>query len=346
MLYATTRSNRDAFTPQRILSELRGAEGGLFVPFHNPQFSPEEIDAFSQKSFSQCVAELLNLQFNTKLTSWDVDFAVGRRPVRLKQLNQRILMAELWHNPDWVFSSMAEHLARRISAEPLSGKTGDWVCVGVRIAVLFGIYGELCRAGMADRENPFDISCVGGDFSAPVSAWYARCWGLPVGNIIICCNENSDVWNLICHGQFRTDTVAIRTSTPDADVVLPESLERMIYAALGREEAIRYAACIQSGVTYYLEEDQVQRLRKGLYVAVVSQPRVQSTISGVYGNCDYVLSAYDALSYSGLLDYRSRTGSRRYAVVLSEKSPRRDLEMVASALQTTAEELCRYLNKQ
>lgn len=345
MLYATTRSNRDAFTPQRVLTQRRGEEGGLFIPFRDPQFTSDEIDALAQKSFSQCVAELLNLQLNTKLTSWDVEFAVGRFPVRLKQLNQRIIMAELWHNPDWLFSGMVTHLARRVCTEPVSDIRGDWVSIGVRIAVLFGIYGELRRSGMADREKPFDVSCVSSDFSGPISAWYARKWGLPIGNIICCCNENSDVWNLICHGQFRTDSVAKKTFTPDADVVLPESLERLICAALGREEAGRYADCIRTGATYYVEDGPLQRLRKGLYVAVVSQPRVHATIPSVYGNCGYVLSPYDALSYGGLLDYRSKTGARRYAVVLSEKSPRCDLDMVAAALQTTAAALNDYFNK-
>lgn len=345
MLYATTRSNRDAFTPQRILSERRGADGGLYIPFRDPRFTEEELDALGQKSFSQCVAELLNLQFNTKFTSWDVDLAVGRYPVRLKKLSQRIVMAELWHNPDWRFSGMVSHLARNIGAEPDTRREGDWVCIGVRIAVLFGIYGELKRAGMADRDNPFDVSCVSGDFSGPISAWYARKWGLPVGNIICCCNENSDVWNLICHGQFRTDTVAKKTTTPDADVVLPESLERLICAALGREEAARYVTCIHTGATYYVEDSLLQQLRRGLYVAVVSQPRVQSTIPSLYANCGYVLSPYDALSYGGLLDYRSKTGARRHAVVLSEKSPRWDLNMVASSLQTTPQKLNDYFNK-
>ena len=345
MLYVTTRSNRDAYTPQRILTDCRGEDGGLYIPLHDPKFAPEEIDAFGEKPFNQCVAELLNIQFNTKLTSWDVDFAVGRYPVRLKKLNQRIIMGELWHNPSWVFSAMAAHLTQRISKEPVSKIKGDWAPIGVRIAILFGIYGELKRSGMANREMPFDISTVSGDFSGPISAWYARKWGLPIGNIICCCNENSDIWNLVCHGQFRTDGVAKPTSTPDADVVLPESLERLISAVAGQREVEKYLSCIRTGATYYADELVLRELRRGLYVAVVSQPRVRDTIPSVYGNIGYVLSPYDALSYAGLLDYRSKTGARRYALVMSEKAPICDLNMVADALHTTTAELKSYLDK-
>ena len=68
MLYVTTRNNRDAYTAQRVLRENRGPDGGLYVPFREPVFSREEIDALKGKSFHQCVAEVLNRLFNTKLT--------------------------------------------------------------------------------------------------------------------------------------------------------------------------------------------------------------------------------------------------------------------------------------
>ena len=51
MLYVTTRNNRDAYTAQRVLRENRGPDGGLYVPFREPVFSREEIDALKEKSF-------------------------------------------------------------------------------------------------------------------------------------------------------------------------------------------------------------------------------------------------------------------------------------------------------
>ena len=65
MLYVTTRNNRDAYTAQRVLRENRGPDGGLYVPFREPVFSREEIDDLKEKSFHQCVAEVLNRLFNT-----------------------------------------------------------------------------------------------------------------------------------------------------------------------------------------------------------------------------------------------------------------------------------------
>ena len=101
MLYATTRNRLDAVTTNHVLVESRGPDGGLFVPLNLPKFSAQERKRLSEQSFGHCVAEILNLFFSTKLTGWDVDFCIGRYPVRLEPLAHRIYMAETWHNPDW-----------------------------------------------------------------------------------------------------------------------------------------------------------------------------------------------------------------------------------------------------
>ncbi len=345
MLYVTTRSNRDAYTAQRVLGENRGPDGGLYVPFRAPVFTPEDIDALAEKSFNRCVADTLNVLFNTHLTSWDVDLSIGRYPVRMAKLNHRILVGESWHNLDARFSRMVQNMMGliRVDQEKLSS---DWAEVGVRIAVLFGICGELMREGCVSREKPFDISVVSGDFSAPMSAWFARQWGLPIGNIVCCCNENGNLWDFICHGQLRTDGVAADTILPDADVAVPAGLERLIYEVGGTAEVGRYLEVLRQGCSYYVADKLLRELRRGIYVTVTSQRRILDTIPSVYGTHSCLLSPYAALAFAGLQDYRSRTGESRYALVLSEKSPACDLKTVAGALGISPQELKRHIDQE
>lgn len=333
MLYVTTRNNRDAFTAQRALRENRAPDGGLYLPFRTPTFSREEIDALGEKPFGQTVAEVLNLLFKTKLTGWDVDFSIGRHPVRLENLRHRILMAESWHNPDWNYDRLVNNLVRLLLEE--ADAPGDWVKIAVRIAVLFGIFGELKRRGIESA----DISVVSGDFSGPISAWYARQWGLPIGNIICCCNENNSLWDLICHGQLRTDGLSVPTITPEADVVIPEDLERLIYACGGATEVSRYLEACRQGRVYCPNDGVLAKLRSGLFVSVVSSFRMETTIPGVYRTSNYLLSLNSALAYAGLLDYRAKTGETRHALVLAEKSPLCDGDTVAGFLGIPREEL-------
>lgn len=326
MLYVTTRNNRDAFTSNRALTENRCPEGGHYLPFRHPLFPEEELAALLDKSPGQCIAEILNLLFRAKLTGWDVDFCIGRHPVRLENLQHRILLAECWHTPGYRFDRIVQALAQKITGEdrPASG----WLEIGIRTAVLFGVFSELRRTGI----HQADIACLSGDFIMPVSAWYARRWGLPVRSIICCCNENHAVWDLVCHRQMRTDAVSIPTVLPAADVTVPDHLERIIYECGGIDETKRYLDACRRGRSYCPSDLVHGRLRNGLAVSVVSSQRIRDTIPSVYRTHGTLMSQGTALSYAGLLDHRARTGATGYAIVWSEESPAVEADSIARLL--------------
>lgn len=290
------------------------------------------------------MAEILNLLFGTHLTGYDLDLAIGRKSVRLKQIGQRLFASECWHNPQWEFSGMMQELSNLLSqSDEEVPESSGWMEIGVRMAVLFGVFGELIREGYASPDKPVDISLVSGNFSAPMAAWYARGMGLPIGNIVCCCNENGVLWDFICHGQLRTDGIARRTQLLEADILVPDGLEQLIALYAGPEEASRYVDCIRQGNTYYVEENLLGRMRKGIYVTVSSERRILSTISSSFSAYGYLLAATSALAHAGLQDYRARTGTSRTAVILTDKSPRQDLTMISEVTGLPEQNLERYL---
>ncbi len=344
MLYVTTRNDQTVFTAQRALTENRGPDGGMYVPFRDPEFTAEDIALLKNKTFSQCVADALNRLFDSNITSWDVDFSIGRYAVRLKMLGSRIVMGQLWHNLESDFPRIVNNLTNLLRNDgSLDAPSADWADIGIRIAVLFGIFGELMRSGIAGKRKTVDISVFSGDFSAPISAWYARKWGLPIGNIICACNENSNLWDFVCHGQLKTGEIAAITDTPLGDYVAPEGLERLIYAVGGVEEVERYLAVLRSGGVYYMEEALLNRMRDGLYVTVTSGRRLRQTIPTVFSTHRYVLSPYSALAYAGLQDYRVRKGESGGALILEERSPLLDAEFVSASLGIDVDTLQAYL---
>lgn len=342
MLYVTTRDQREVYTVQYPLTQNRAPDGGLFLPFHSPSFSEAEIAGLKEQTFNQTAAALLNRMFGTKLSSWDLDFAIGRYPVRIYPLRHRILMGETWHNPEWDFARVLRILREKVGSQ-LEPYPGNWLEIGIRIAVLFGIYSELLRSEILQPGEKIDVSTVSGEFTGPISAWYARQWGLPIGSIICCCNENSELWNLICQGQFHTGNLSVSTSTPEADVAKPENLERLIYGCGGTGEVERYLESCRRGGLYVPGDGVLAKLRNGMFVSVISNHRMEKTIPGVYTTHGYLLSPYTALAYGGLLDYRAKTGQLRHALVLAEKSPSRDAQTVCRAMKITKEELQKLL---
>lgn len=278
----------------------------------------------------------MNLFFDTSLSGWDIDFSIGRNPVKTEFFGYKSILGVCWNNPEWSFSSFVQSLSDCL----LPGSCpGFWTRTAVRTSVVFGLVSNFIQQGIVDPEHPIDIAVSAGDFSAPLSAWYAKALGLPVGNIICCFNECSSVWDLLYLGQLRTDGVCTHTSTSESDFWLPNGLEQMIFLCGGAEEVQRYLSACISGSIYTPEEKTLQKLRKNIYVSVASEKRLMETISGFYRTFHRVLSPYAALAYAGMQDYRVREHENKYCLILSEKSPIHDKHIIADALNCSEREL-------
>ncbi len=341
MLYATTRNNQTVETAYKVTHSDCAGDGGLYVPFRLSRFSPEEIRALGDHNCAQNIAQILNLFFSCGLTGWDVEFLIGRAPIKINTITHRIFISEAWHNNQWKMDHLIRTLSDRIRKEP--GAVGNWVDVGVRIAVLFGIYGQLLASGQAEQDTSVDVAVTSGDFAMPMAAWYAREMGLPINNIVCGSNANGGIWDLVHRGELSTGTVAVRTTTPESDIALPRNLERLIYGTLGYDGVSHYLDCVRKGALYAPEEEAFEKLRKGIFASVISDFRVSNIIHSVYRTSNYVFSPYAALAYGSLLDYRAKTGESRAALLICERSPICDSELVASAMQVEVPELIKRI---
>lgn len=344
MLYATTRSKSNIETAYKSIHLDCTPDGGLFTPFRMTKFSTEEILALKDRSFGQNVAEILNYFFSCGLTGWDVEFAIGKTPVKFNTITHRIFVAESWHNSQWKLDYAVQLLSDRLRGEDGGKEVSNWTAVALRIAYLFAAYGQLLATEQIQPQAELDVAVTTGDFASPMAAWYAREMGLPIGNIVCGCNANGAVWDLLHHGQMATGGIAAKTITPEADVVVPRNLERLVYETLGMEETVRYLDCCRTGSIYAAPEETLEQLRKGMFAAVISDDRINSVIHSVYRTSNYVFGPYSALAYSSLLDYRAKTGESRPALLLSERSPICDRDQVAKAMQVPVAELIKRIN--
>ena len=309
MLYVTTREKQDTYTALRTLGFDRGSDGGLFIPFRLPKLTEGELDQLLSGGFSHAMAGILNIFFSARMNGGDVDFTVGRRPMKLQTMSHRIAIAEVWHNQKWTFDHMAKLLTQRILGRELPEGATEWGRLAVRIGALFGIFAEL-RGNGWDGQQTVDVALSAGDFSAPMSAWYARELGLPIETIVCGCTETSAPWDLLHQGELRS-----------RGAHTPDGLERLICCRLGWEAAGEYRQILGRGGIYTPDEEQFEILRQGFFAAVISPKRVQAVIPKVYNTNAYLLSPESACAYGGLQDYRAITGESRPAVLLTEESP-------------------------
>lgn len=325
MLYVTTRNKVDAYTAYNTLCKDRAPDGGVFVPFQLPKLTAEQINNMKNEEFGQIIADILNLFFSAKLDVLDVDFCIGKKPVKLISMSHKIVIAETWHNSDQDFAKIVKSLSDRLLGEN-SGTCSNWVWIAVRIAVLFGLYGEMLRNQYLEDGQIMDVAVPAGDFTAPMAVWYAARMGLPAG-MIICGCDNASVWDLLHHGELRIGEG------------VPADLERLVFETLGWEETRSYRDAIEKGGIYKPGEESAAMLSQNMFAAVVSGKRVASVINSIYRTNSYLLEPDGALAFAGLQDYRTGAGETRPALILTEKSPLNAADAVSAAMNIPVQEL-------
>ena len=340
MLYVSSRTKDETYTVSHPLNQDRSPDGGFFCPMRLPELTQEQILDLGKDSFSANVAKVVNLLFGTKLDSWAIEFAIGRYPVKIQNVGNRTLIAETWHNPAWHFERLARGIEKAIrQSDSICPIPTDWVIMGARIGVLFGVFGDLLAKKVASPDNPIDVVVPTGDFAAPMACWYARKLGLPIHNIVSCCNDNAAAWNLIHKGELRTDIAYVKTDTPLCDHALPAGLERLVFETLGMEETQKYQDTCNRGGNYYLEPHQLKILREGLYSAVVSKRQHEAALTSLYTSYGYLADPYAGLCVAGIGAYRSKAGESRVALVISEESPKHHINSLARTLNVAAAKL-------
>lgn len=331
MLYVTTRNASDVRTAHHALTNERDAEHGLYVPFRLPQFSPAELEVLQKKSFSENVCFLLKHLLGVELKPWDLDYEIGRNPVRLVHLSHKIIAGETWRNLDWEFQRLVKALAAIVSGKDLKNvSVTGWTQIAIRISVVFGLFALAAQKELLTKDGITDVAMNEGDLSFAVSVLYCRKIGLPIGSIICSCAEDSPLWELYHTGQLSAE----RFSKAESG-----HMERLIYELLGGECTMQYVRCLRQRMVFQLTQQQKQILRNTISAVVVSHSRTESIIPSVYRTGGYILAPDSALAYGALLDHRSRSKERRSALLLTEHSPFCQLLSVAKCMNMSEEVL-------
>lgn len=342
MLYLTTRDKFDTYTVPHVLRASRADNGGYYLPFRLPIYTAEELTDMQEIGFGQCIAEVLNGFFSCGITGWDVEFAIGRHPVKLSSINQRIWAGELWHNQEGDYACAERALADKLGC---TGDVPSWVKIAIRIAILLSTYAQMLKEGVITPVQSFDVAMPTSDFTAVIAVWYARQMGIPIANIVCGCNENSAVWELLHLGELRTDSQVVHTALTAANVAVPEELERLIHGTLGVEEVLRFREVAGKGGVFSPRPGMLDVLRAGFFAAVVSQSRLEALIPSVFRTGGYVMGPYTALAYGAIQDYRAKTGESRDVLLLADRSPVRDGAFVSRSMDISRQELEDLLKK-
>lgn len=304
MLYVSTRNFNDTYTAYRALREERTPNGGFYVPMRLPVFSQDTLSALKNQSYSETIAQILNVFFGLHISAWDVECAIGRDSFRLQPINQKLVFVELWRNPDgnflYILSSLYALLLEKDRAKELPV---GWPRIAIEIAVLFGLY---CVMD-SHTVHSFDIALTVDDMSTITAVIFAKNMGLPVNLIVCACNEDSIAWDLASKGEFSTRTEQ------------PAYLECFVYSLFGQNAVLDYLDSHGNKSAYCVDEEAVAVINNSMYAAVVSNSRIDTIISGIFSTNQCLIDPNSALAYGSLQDYRSQSGISMDTVILAKR---------------------------
>lgn len=304
MLYVSTRNKVDAFTTYRALRSETAPDGGIFMPMNLPALTDAQLAELELMSFGQSVAYIVNLFFGTKITGWDVDFAIGRQAAVLNEIGHKVFVSENWHNPASEFDYFVRRLYALVYGEKFPKcKPNVWFSTAMYIALLFGTYGRLCRKDV----YKFDVAVQTLDLQQLFAIRYAQKMGLPVMKIILGSLDGDGLWEFFSYGDY-----------PTARENLPVGLEGLLWLEFGSQEIERYLCTVQNRGIYKLNPSDLEILRQGVFVAVVGNSRVNDVIVGTRRSIGYAMETDTARAFGALQDYRAKYGENRNTLLLAD----------------------------
>lgn len=330
MQFITTRNSDKLYSLEDVCQMDVAPDGGYFIPTKLPVCSPSMLQA---DSFTGTMAKVLNLFLGTELTAWDVDFCIGRGVLRLVSMNHKIAVAELWHNLERNSSYITEQLHKKLVSEKESPTL--WFCVFIRIAIWFGVYAQMRQMDILQPCQNIDVSVMENDHSGILSAVYARDMGLPIGNVILTCAENSPVWDIVHRGSCNL------TSMESASSIL---IEWLTYTALGAYGTSAYRDLASKHLTYTIPEELMAQFSAGLFCAVPGVSRAMDVINSVYRANGYILDSNTALRYGALQDYRARSGASCVTLLAAENSPMESVDTISKAIGISENAILKIVN--
>lgn len=330
MQFITTRSSEHKYDLFEVLNNDFAPDGGHFVPVNMPVYP---LYSLQGKSFSGIVAEVLNQFFDTQFTGWDLDFTVGRGIMRLVSMNHKIVVAELWRNLERDSAYIVTQLYKKVTNS--ENKPSLWFEILVKIALRFGVYAQMRDKSLLSPGQIYDISLMNNDQSDVMSAIYAKKMGLPIGTIIMTCEDNSPVWDIIHRGGCN--------AIADNDI-LGLQIEWLIYTLLGSSDAKVYRNMMQSHQMYIVPEESYQLFSEGLFCSVPGLNRASDIINSVYRTNAYFVDIRTALCYGALQDYRSRVGAGTVTLLEVKHTPADSASQISRAAGISEEFITSTIN--
>lgn len=302
-----------------MLSASEGDQGAAV--FHAFSGMPGmEVLVYSPKEGVTAVQE--------KLTAVQEGFNLHGAGVRAGEPDTQLNVRELLNNVEY-----QEKLTNNGFRFSTAG-TGNIGVIAAYVGNLFFIYGQMVNASRIQAGDAITLSIPTGSMAEAMAAVYAKKLGLPVGKIVLACNENSILPEFMESGSYDADVEFTETLTPSMNVADPTNLERLLYELTGGDTSAvaNYMNSIQWMGGYDIADEQKEQMNEWFFCTSVSDEEAEAEMKRAYDNGGNILDPHAAAASTALHTYQQESGDQTPAVILGTVSPLKTAEIVLNAI--------------
>lgn len=220
-----------------------------------------------------------------------------------------------------------------------SANSINWGRVLPQIVYYVSAWCDLARDGKIKEGEKLNVCVPTGNFGNILSAYYAKCMGVPIGKLICASNKNDVLTEFLRTGVYDRNRTFHTTMSPSMDILISSNLERLLYALSDGDDAqVRgYMEQLNTVGRYQVSDAIMEKIRDLFWAGSCGEEETLSTIHAYYTEQNYLMDTHTAVAADVLEQYRTETGDRGIAVFASTASP---YKFCNNVLRAIGEELC------
>ena len=143
-----------------------------------------------------------------------------------------------------------------------------------------------------------------GNFGDILAGYYAKRMGLPIGQLMICTNQNDVLHRFFQTGEYRK-APAVATVAPSMDISVSSNFERYLYylADESGEELAQWMQRFESTGVLTVSAAQLQRARHDFCSFAATGDVLVSTMTGLFDREGYLVCPHTATAVAGVQDF-------------------------------------------
>ena len=204
-----------------------------------------------------------------------------------------------------------------------SANSINWGRVLPQIVYYVSVWCDLARDGKIKDGEKLNICVPTGNFGNILSAYYAKCMGVPIGKLICASNKNDVLTEFLRTGVYDRNRPFHTTMSPSMDILISSNLERLLYTLSGGSDAeVRgYMEQLNTTGRYQVSDAIMEQIRNLFWAGSCGEEDTTETIHRYYAEKGYLIDTHTAVAANVLEQYRAETGDNGIAVFASTASP-------------------------